>query len=637
MSLIPSYKVRCGPRRILAAVGLAMLAVWGVVVQPVTAQTDVNDEIVYLDPTGTIRVVDPTPRSEDVEVTWFSPTSGWVDFAVADVTNDGDDEIIAVRPLGAGGQLTIFDPVAIGADDDDVQFLDGIPWAILFELVLETTPRLVATGEFDLSRTGPEIIFERLLLPEERNDFGDSRRFTILRQPQDQTRGEAWDTQTTWDTGNVWTRVDAGNFDNLGIDEVVLVDEEIGNLSIYQVGDGFERFYRNSNESNAWRVARFGQFGAGGGEELGAVRTADFPLASAWVFRWDDDEVLDRYAERLIPSPRYMFWADINGNGDDEMAMLRSVPQELGQRPRLFIRDNGNETIILNDQQLDVDNGYLAGTGADTDGDGRDEVVIMRNNRIRVYTEPERATTSEEFDVETDSEHILAGNLDAAGIARESRLGVSQSVITATLRAGQTADVVNVAVTDVTRGSTIQFSTSIDGADEWVAVDVLGSSTPSTLAVVLDAVGLQPGAYRGQIVLTPSGSGVSSEPAVIDLQMQVNSGVTISPAGLLVEYNPCEEPLGIRTLPVSLSGPEGTAYRTAIEGSPGWVSVVPSSGSLPETITLTIDPAQRPADLATATLVVTVDLSNAPGTQELREVALVCAHDRKTLPFLASP
>lgn len=626
-----------GLQRLMVAVGLVLFALWTVFLGEAVAQSDVDDEIVYLDPNGTIRVIDPTPRGGDLQVNWFSPTSGWVDFTLADVTNDGDSEIIAVRPLGAGGQLAIFDPVAIGADDDEVQLLDGVPWAIIYERQLETSPRLVATGEFDLGRTGPEIIFDRFLLPESRNVFEDSRRFTILRQPSGQTRAEEWEIQRTWDTGNPWNWIDTGNFDDRGSDEIVLVAEEIGTISVFRVGDGFERIFRHSYPENAWRVARFGQFGAGGGEELGAVRAADFPLASAWVFRWEDGEVLDRYAERLIPSPRIMFWADISGNGDVEMVMLRSVPQELGQRPRLFIRDNSNDTIILNDQQLDVDNGYTAGAGGDADGDGRDEVVIMRNNRIRVYTEPERATSNVEYDVDTDAAHILMGNLDAAGVARESRLGVSQSMITATLRAGQTATAVRVDVADVTRGMAVPFSIRIDDAQEWVAVDASSSSTPATLSVVLDAAGMQPGIYQGEIVLQPSGSGVSDEPATIDLRLQVESGITTNPAGLVFEYYPCEEPLGVRTLPVTVDGPEGVAYRTAIAGNPGWVSVVPANGTLPEILTLTVDPAQRPADLATATLVLTVDLPNAPGTEEVREVVLVCAQDRKVLPFVASP
>lgn len=624
-------------RRLFAAVGLAALCVGVLSAGPVAAQVDDDDEIVYLDPNGVIRVIDPRPPSDALKVSWFSPSGGWVDFALADVNGDGDSEIIAVRPESEGGRLVIFDPVAVGADEEDVEFIDGVPWATIFELPLETAPRLVTTGEFDLTRSGPEIIFDQFVPEEERTIPDDSRRFTILRQPEGERRGEAWETQTTFSTGNDWTWIDAGNLDGSGIDEIVLVDSARGNLSVYRVGDTFTRLYRNSSVENEWRVARFGQFTAGGGEELGAVRTADYPLASAWVFRWQGSGLADQFWETLIPSPRYMFWADISGNGDVEMVMLRPVPQELGQRPRLFIRDNGNDTIRLNDLVLDVDNGYMAGDGGDIDGDGRDEIVIMRNNRIRVYTEPELSTASIEFEVETDSRHIFLGNLDAAGLARSPQLGATESRITATLRVGEKGETVEVEVSDVTQGTSIPFNIDIEGAEEWASAEASRTSTPATLSVTLDATSLQPGDYQGAIVLRPTASGSEIAPWTIQLRLQVESGISTTPAVLFVEVAPCEEPFNVRTVPVSVEGPEGVAYTTAIEGGPDWVTVAPRSGTLPENITLTVDPAERPQDIATATLILTLDLPNAPGTQEQREIILACASDRKFMPVMRTP
>src|SRR5688572_27862148 len=72
-------------------------------------ELDRDDEIVYLEPNGVIRVFDPTPPAGGLQVEWFSPTCGWSALTLADVTDDGDVEIIAIKQERDGGRLTIFD------------------------------------------------------------------------------------------------------------------------------------------------------------------------------------------------------------------------------------------------------------------------------------------------------------------------------------------------------------------------------------------------------------------------------------------------------------------------------------------------------------------------------------------------
>lgn len=72
---------------------------------PVYALTAANadDEIVYLDPEGVIRVMDPRPSSTQLAVQWASPEGGWTALALGDFNADGDLEIAALRPEGDGG------------------------------------------------------------------------------------------------------------------------------------------------------------------------------------------------------------------------------------------------------------------------------------------------------------------------------------------------------------------------------------------------------------------------------------------------------------------------------------------------------------------------------------------------------
>ncbi len=170
--------------------------------------------------------------------------------------------------------------------------------------------------------------------------------------------------------------------------------------------------------------------------ELAAVRETKLPFPSLYVIQYANANWTDAYSEYNDPPPDAVWFADITGNNDDEVVVLRRVPAEVGTRPHLFVRDNGNDVIRLGELRLDADNGYRTGTGGDFDGDGRDEIAIMRDSRIRIYTEPERSAEKVDFDVSTNSALIRAGNLDANGLADASRFAASPGMISDALPTG---------------------------------------------------------------------------------------------------------------------------------------------------------------------------------------------------------
>jgi hypothetical protein len=440
---------------------------------------------------------------------------------------------------------------------------------------------------------------------------------------------------TTWNTSNEWTYLATGNLDGSGIDEIALVANEIGNLSIFRVSaDGFTRIYRNVNSENEWRVVEFGQAIAGGAEELAAVRAADWPLASAWIFRWDGANIQDLWAERFIPSPRLVFWADIAGNNDKEIVMLRNVPQELGTRPRLIVRDyNNNDTIVMREAMLDGDNGYSAGAGGDFDGDGRDEIAVMRSNRIRIYKEPERSADVDEYERSNNGEILRAGNLDAEGLARGPRLGASKAGLSFRVRAGMASDPQTVRVSDATTDTRIPVAGSLQNASAWAQLSLSGTSTPLTVTVVANAGGRQTGVYTDQVVIDAQTQKIGNDPLRIPITLTVESGITPTPDYLAFNYYPCEE-AAVRTVPVQLEGEAGTHYSTQIQGGPAWVTVEPITGELPGQATVTVDPARRLSDVADAVLIVSVDWPGAAGTQERIPIRLVCGDGRAILPMV---
>ena len=607
--------------------------------RPVVAETlapNNDDEIVYFDGYNVIRVYDPSPSSTVLEVQWSSPDGGWGAMALGDVTGDGDMEIVDIRAEGNGGRLTVFDPVAQDSPLDQVQTIDGVPWATLYELSLPRAPRLVAVGEFDVTRVGREILYSFA----EDTDDGEYDRFVILHSSGNGLPGRGWEEQTSWRLEGRWSAVATGNmYLDDAIDEVGLVSNASGELGIFRVEPNVVRTFTNVNVELRWTGVAFGQFIEvdNDGDEIAAVRDADLPLASAWVFRNNGTAVVDQFSERLSPSPNVVFFANIGGNGDDELVVLRQVRPELGARARLIVRDgNNNESISMREDLLDGDNEYKGGDGGDIDADGRDEIVVIRNNRIRIYPEPEKSATVTLVERFTNGTTVKLGNLDAAGLSQTPVLFASVTSITAEMVPGQTsggATVIN--LLDSAKGTSMPFTVNVVDAADWVNFSQSASQTPATLSVTFDATNLQPGEYSGQIVVDVQSSGVQNDPLTIELALTVEAVVTASPPLVDFLYFPCEDSLPPRSQSVALSADEPYSYTAQIEGNPTWVTVAPEAGVLPEAVTVSVDPALRPANSVSADLLVTVDLPNRPGVVNRVPISINCASNRTHIPSIS--
>ncbi len=622
-----------------------------------------DDEIVYLDNTGTIRVLDPQPVPGHPEVKWSSPTSGWTDFALGDVNADGDQEIVAIGADGATGKLAVYDPVVADGSQTVSGKINGIPWATLYETKLTGIPHLVATGDFDQSTPGDEIIFDYELQPQDRIHADDFLRFAILKAEKSPPDGTAWATLATMDTGNDWTDIATGDIYQYGTDEVALMDSKRGNLSVYTLRKGeLRRITRNSNQNRAWRSIMFSQFVGTGSEELLAVREASYPFESAYVFRYKNRAMFDLYKWIFIPNPTFVFKADIMGNGDDEMVMLRSVPPELTDRPRLFVRDNANDKITMRETALDPDNGYKSGVGADVNGDGRDAIVIMRNNRIRIYTDPENSEAFQDYDVQTNSRTIKAGNLDAnfagsassAGVApggvraaavagaNPGKIVVPSSValvpdqLTVSLKPGEHSDPYTVAVTNINSDKPIPFSARVANQSPWVSIKASSDHTPANINILFDAQGLQQGEYSDQIIVDFDDPQLGKQSSTVDLHLRIAPDVIVSPQSISLLYTQCDKPLSPQTRTVSIDGAPGVAFSAELLDAVPWVRLKTSSGTVPGKVTFVVDPGAWGRNSGEAELDISTKIDGDPVDVGEVSIKVVCGGNQIFVPSIAN-
>jgi hypothetical protein len=153
--------------------------------------------------------------------------------------------------------------------------------------------------------------------------------------------------------------------------------------------------------------------------------------------------------------------------------------------------------------------------------------------------------------------------------------------------------------------------------------------------VAFQTEGIDPGQYTGRIILEATTPNVEGNPVIVDLALTVNNVITALPASAAFIYYPCAEPLPIGEQEIQLSASTPLTYSAQIEGNPTWVTVSPEGGVLPESVRVTVDPSQRPADIVTLDLLVSVDTPNEPGIVNRIPIHFACPSNRSHIPIIS--
>jgi hypothetical protein len=652
---------------LFAGCGLALLSALSLLLWPwgggqrVRGQgPEPKEEIVYLDGNGFVRVLDPTlpnVAADPYPVLWHSPAEDgtWEDLAVGDFNGDGDAEIVAVRRSAElGFNLAIYDPVvAPGAalTPDQVRSVANsqIPWRTLYTTTVPGAINLVAAGDFDPGTAGAEIWFAY------QTESGN--RMEIIRRVPGDLDGTQWETYATTSTRPRWRRAHAGNIDNQGADELALTGDR-GTLHVYRVdGGAFVALYESASLDRPWADAAIGRFYGEATAEVAAVRSTNIELPRFFTFIYDPSQpnnFRDGYSEFFAPSPRRVFFADINGNGDEEILLLRGTiaappaptPIPL-PRPHLIMRNRGGDQVNAFEVILDADGGYQAGVGADVDGDGRDEIIIARNNKIRIFLQPEANTQAVDFDLATDSSTLHAGNLDSLGFLRFPVLVATPgAILDARVVPGQGNPAryrIELTVQNplLNVPADYEYTISVGGNPSWLTVTPTSGRLPATLDVVVVGEGLRPRDVMEATILATVVDGAQfTEPvASISVQVQVLPGLSPRPA-VAWAFAPCDEALAERepiVVEIAIEGLIGVPFTTQLTPpSPEWVELENPATHLPATLTLTFHPDLRNADqdVESAELVITSQTNQGDPLQVTVPVRFFCEETHLLLPWL---
>lgn len=665
---------------------------------------EVSDEIIYIDQEGFIRVIDM--RYDGVpQIQWVSPTNGWDEIATGDVNNDGDDEIIAIRGDGTEskpGIVAVFDPVlASGVPDGKI---NGVPWKKLWEYDLGYKPTLVAAGNFDAGVPGDQIIVGGL-----NTDPGDSKRVyrvRVFKQTSATPDGASWTDHESRYFEEQWTRAAVGDMVPGGTDELALVAEQSdltssGKFAVFRLDDNWSKPWDFGDKARPANDVAFGQWTGSTGMELAVTRDPSLGQVSLFIGEWDegDTEVNEMTSLVYDPAARRLAFGNTNGAGNDELFLLRTVPSGTGL-PRLFniVRGDDVGNVHMWDEDLSDDNQWRAIAMGDTDGDGRDELIIGRNDFIRVYTNPSNGPDEKvDFAVTFNRRSLVLGDLDKNGFVEGPIVEIDKTLVETTTPSGSTVNE-TLTMRNSATAEAVPFSIVAEGSPSWLTINPRSGNLPANNAnqvvtLSFNAEGLAPGVYRSRLTIDSSVE-VSNLPISVVITFNVDPAVVnVDPSFFFISLplSPTEAVSSTGIVHVTgnagtnfsasvIPGPELAAATAALGGSvvasevtdsgvvrlynaegasadialpavvqaadataiswPSglpWVSVTSTASTVPANITLTFDPSQLEGDFSSGALVIFPDGSAGTPPESLKLVPLIMMRTTSTsfAPFVA--
>ena len=667
--------------RLLARVMLALALLWGEA--PVHAQMpddapagapafspraitpNSNDEIAYIDFQGYIRTYDP----EQPDVQWISPTGGWRDLALGDFTGDGDMEIVAIAGGKDDGRLAIYDPVvASGAVNPANNYSDDIYWDVLFETALPAAPRLVTSGAFlaGSAGIGIAVVYDD---PDAPNDLENDTRIRIYAPANSPPDGRQW--RILADNRRNASRIAAGNIDDVGSDDLVVVDRvgrsdsELVAISVQPDG-AFVRLYDDETTGvGEWVDATVGRVDpAYTGNDVAAIRESSLTTPrSLYVIRYlGSGNISFVYQRSFVPSPFTIFRGDINRDGADELFFLRTqscnpaAAASGSNPPQLFMRTMSTGVADF-EVCLDGDSAFKRGATGDLDGDGNIEVVMVSQYQMRIFTQPESSTTTfTNVAVASNTIALAVGNLDANGNATTARLAVTTASIDTSLQAGTRVGPLNMQIFNGAGTDTIEFTVATIPSAGFVSWTLSGNQTNANLGLSLDAAALLPGGVYGvNLVITAKSTQVANSPLVIPVIVRV-TGVAVNPPRQVLLKYPCNRDSGPletitrtmtivgdqvswgRTFSVTVEPPTsqrgaGVAPRIDWPSRVDWVTASSPTMTIPSTLEVIVDPNQATDD-DTALIVLTSPLDETSSLQYTTQLHFICTDHAIFMPLM---
>jgi uncharacterized protein (TIGR03437 family) len=255
------------------------------------------------------------------------------------------------------------------------------------------------------------------------------------------------------------------------------------------------------------------------------------------------------------------------------------------------------------------------------------------NNGNWLSVNPSSATTPATLNVSVDPSSLGAGTfsgsitINSTGssglvipvsvtVGAASTLNVAPAQLSFAFQLGAAAPVPQTLTLTSVGGGTISFtatpSTSSCGSS-WLVVSPLSSATPSTLSVQINPAGLQAANCSGTIIISAPGASNPTVSIPVSLLVSANPLLQVPSTGTTFNYQLGTAQPAAQTVQVTSSGAplNFTVSATPLSAGPNFLTILPTSGTTPQGIALSVTPSVLAA-LAPNTYVETVTVTS-PG------------------------
>jgi len=603
-----------------------------------------HDEVVTLTPGGQIVVKDVFQQPGMKLADWNSDTdAGWQYIAAGDFRGDGYKQIVAI----SGSRLKVFDPFAVAAGKTPVTFERTLTNSGSFELI--TTGDFNRDGKADIAATAssydPNYASNLWVYNVSAN--------TVLRYDGP--------------FAVQWQAITAGDFNNDGASDLAMARNVTGSSPLLKVYNGFDwsTIAERNDFGFPWVTMEAGRLASPNlPDQLALLRTensATFDSLLMYnVYFGGFSDVFPGQTGNFKYSYSFtsLALANLTGSKQDEIFMLRE-PLYAGQTDLLMVNPAGVPLPPI-EIALQPYFSWKQVRSGDVNGDGRDEIVVLRSDRFRVYPQLWLNTTSlpdyfGSYRVQpqgTDWPVMVLANLDGPGIPSSPTLTVAPTSLSFNVAWGNPGTQQPLAIGNSGAG-TIAWTAQVTQGNSWLNLGSTSGTTPGTLYVSVNSVAAGVGAHTGTIKITATTPGALNSPQNIPVNLTVpDPGFLVYPtqtslwqqigAATVTRQVEIVRP-GIPTawvataLPMSAAAgleeklASGEAKVTEngvmIDGiqvpAPAWLSFTPDSGTTRTVMTVNVTPGTSPGTYRGAIVVVAQDPTALNPVQSVIVTAVV--------------